>query len=100
MTGDLALQNNTSINFNGVPSDLIIFSKGSILTMGMSIDIHACFYGPETDIEIGNACNFYGSIVGKSVWMENSAFMHYDRALSDYPLGVTGEMVMLAWRER
>jgi hypothetical protein len=98
-TGDMVLQSNTSLNLGGVPSDLIIYSSGSFLTMGMSIDVTAAFYGPDADITIGMNCDFYGAAIGKSVYVDNSATIHYDRALSDYAAGVTGEMIMLAWRE-
>ncbi len=99
MTGDLILANNTSVNASGVASDLLIMSRGSIFTLGMSINITASFYGPDADVFIGNGCNFYGSVVGNSIIMDNAACVHYDRALSDYAVGVTGEMVMLAWKE-
>lgn len=99
MTGDLTLQSNTSVNPTGAASECLIFSTGSIFTMGMSIDITASFYGPEADVFIGNSCNYYGSVVGGSVVMDNAACVHYDRALSDFAAGVTGEMVMLSWRE-
>ena len=87
------------INPNGSSSDLIFFSRGENFTIGMSIDIHASFYGPEVDVSVGMGCNFYGSIMANSVDMDNNACVHYDRALSDFAMGTTGEMEMIAWRE-
>ena len=99
MTGDLVLQNNTSVNATGVASDLVIFSSGSIHTVGMSIDIKAAFYGPEADVVINNGCEYYGSIIAGSVSVDNAACVHYDRALSDYAISTTGEMILIAWKE-
>ncbi|UCD65070.1 MAG: hypothetical protein JSW34_06465 [Candidatus Zixiibacteriota bacterium] len=99
MTGDIILQNNTSINPTQPASSLIINSQGDIHTMGQSIDIQAAFYSPAADIFIGDGCDFYGSIIGASVSMDNAACIHYDRALSEYPVSVTGAMLMISWRE-
>ncbi|UCE23563.1 MAG: hypothetical protein JSU74_09695 [Candidatus Zixiibacteriota bacterium] len=99
MTGDLILQNNTSVNSTGVASDLLIFSSGSIHTVGMSIDIQAAFYGPDADVVINNGCEYYGSIIAGSVSIDNAACVHYDRALGTYPVSTTGEMIMIAWKE-
>lgn len=99
LEGDVTLQNNTSVNPDQPPSSLLIYSRGSILTMGMNIDIHAAFYAPDADVSLTNACEFYGSIVAASVLVDNSVCVHYDRALSDFAAGVTGEMVLIAWRQ-
>ncbi len=99
VAGDIELESTTSVNANGDPSDLMFFSTGSVFAIGQSIDIHAAFYGPEADVSIGQACEFYGSIIANSVYMENSVRTHYDRTLSDFAVGTTGEMVMIAWRE-
>ena len=99
MSGDLRLGSNTSINPDGLASDLMIFSKGDEFIMGTSVDIHVAFYGPETDISMGNGCNFYGSILANTVEMDNSSSVHYDRALSDFAVSTTGEMIMIAWKE-
>ncbi len=99
MTGDLEIEANSSVNPTEPPGSLQIFSKGSIFTIGMSIDIHAAFYGPDADADIGMACDFYGSIIAKSVSMEDASKVHYDRSLMEAPMGTTGEMVMMAWKE-
>ncbi|UCD29254.1 MAG: hypothetical protein JSV03_01890 [Planctomycetota bacterium] len=99
MTGNLLLQSNTSVNPNGLPSDLMIFSSGSFTTMGTSIDVTASFYGPDADVFIGNSCDFFGSVIADAVIIDNSVCAHYDRALSAYAAGVTGKMILLAWKE-
>jgi len=99
MTGNLQLQSNTSVNSSGLPSDLLIFSSGSFTTMGTSIDVTASFYGPDADVFIGNSCDFYGSVVADAVVIDNAVCAHYDRALSSYAAGVTGKMLLIAWKE-
>lgn len=99
LDGDMTLQSNTSVNPSEPPASLLINSRGTILTMGMSIDIHAAYYSPDADVSLINACEFYGSLVAASVFVDNSVCVHYDRALMDYAAGVTGKMILIAWRQ-
>ncbi|MEW6412877.1 MAG: hypothetical protein AB1483_10450 [Candidatus Zixiibacteriota bacterium] len=99
MSGDLVVSSSALVNPTEPPASLQIFSKGDLVAIGMSIEITAAFYGPGTDVIINNASNFYGSIIAKSVWMEDAAQVHYDRALMEKPMGTTGEMIMIAWKE-
>jgi len=99
MTGNLTLANNATINTAGVPADCIIFSKGTIVTIGMSTQICAAFFSEDSDVFINNDCQFYGSIIAKSVKIVNSACVHYDVALREYQHGKTGVIEMIAWKQ-
>ena len=65
----------------------------------MSTQISAAFFSEDSDVSITNDCNFYGSIIAKSVNIVNSACVHYDLALRDYQHGKTGVIEMLAWKQ-
>ena len=100
MDGALLLSNNTSVNPDQTPADLLIYSTGSIETLGNDVDIHAAFYGPDADVYLANSCDFYGSIISNSVTMENTGCIYYDRALQEVPAWTTGNMMMASWIER
>ena len=87
------------MNPGGSPSDLIIYSQGSNLNIGQHTEFRAAFWGPDTDILIENNTDVYGSLIGGSFTMENSACVHYDRSLSKIKgLNVIG-MKLVAWRQ-
>ena len=99
MTGNLTLEQYSSLNPDGIPSDFLIYSKGDQLTLGNSMEFRAAFWGPETDISISNNTDVYGSLVGASISIANSACIHYDRSLLEIsgltPIG----MNMVAWKQ-
>lgn len=99
MTGNLTLGNNATVNMSANPADCVIFSKGTIVTIGMSTQISAAFFSESSDVSISNDCQFYGSIIAKSVTIINSACVHYDLALRDYQHGKTGVIDMIAWKQ-
>lgn len=99
LSGDITLQNPTSINLGGNPSDFIIYSQGGTLTLGNGAEFFAAFYGPNTDIDVNNNTDVYGSLVGKSVKIANSACIHYDRSLRKIiKIGTDGYSI-IGWRE-
>ncbi|UCG62922.1 MAG: pilus assembly PilX N-terminal domain-containing protein [Candidatus Zixiibacteriota bacterium] len=97
--GTLTLDNNTTINPNNDPTDCLIFSDGQIVTIGNDTEIYAAFYGPDADVDLGNSCDWYGSIIAESVSMVNTGSLHYDEALAPIPITTTGNMLMISWIE-
>ncbi|UCD64440.1 MAG: hypothetical protein JSW34_03130 [Candidatus Zixiibacteriota bacterium] len=99
LDGDLSVGQNGSINTDGAPGDLIIFSRGTSLDIGQSTEIYAAFYGPTVDVSMQNNSQFYGAIVCRTSSAINAACVHYDRALRDKEGGKTGVMRMIGWRQ-
>ncbi len=97
--GTLTMDNNTSLNPDQEPTDCLIFSDGQIVTIGNDTEIHAAFYGPDADVDLGNSCDWYGSIIAESVTMTNTGSLHYDEALMGVPITTTGNMLMVSWIE-
>ncbi len=97
--GDLNLYNNTTINSTQYPANCMIYSDGTVNTIGMDVDINAAFYGPNADVLLDNSCDWYGSIIAASVILENNAEVHYDQSLTEIPIETTGNMIMIAWAE-
>ncbi len=99
VTGNIFIGQNANVNTNGDPGDLMIFSRGDSLQIGMSTVMHAAFYSPSASVAIDNNCDYYGSIVAHSGTMINAACVHYDRSLREVEGGKTGVMQMIAWKE-
>lgn len=99
MTGDFVLRNSSSVNSDGVPSQLIIYSSGDNLTIGQSTDLTAAFYGPDATFTLDNYTDFFGSVVAETIDFRNNVCFHYDRSLSQIEKGETGKLIVVAWRE-
>lgn len=99
MTGDLVLRNTTSINADGIPSQLLIFSTGDLLSIGNNTALTGCFYAPDAEFVFDNYCDFFGSVVAEFVDFRNNTCFHYDRSLAKIKKGETGKLLVVAWRE-
>lgn len=99
MTGDLLLRNTSSMNADGDPDQLIIYSSGDLLELGNNTALTAAFFGPETDFILSNYTDFFGSVVADLIEFTNNVCFHYDRSLAQIEKGETGKMVVVAWRE-
>ena len=99
MTGDLTLRNSSSVNTDGTPSQLIIYSSGSLLSLGQSTDLTAAFYGPNATFTLENYTDFFGAVVADQIDFKNNVCFHYDRMLGEIEKGETGRMIVVAWRE-
>ena len=96
--GDVELKNSSEVNVGGVPSSLKIFSSGDFVLKN-SGDIYATFYSSTGDADLRNSGEFYGSIVADDIVSHNSSKFHYDRDLSNYKKGKTGQILMVGWKE-
>jgi hypothetical protein len=99
LDGDLIVGQNTEINADGNPGNLIIFSRGGSMILGQSTIMQAAFYGLTVDVSLANNCEFFGSIVSNSTTAVNAACFHYDRSLRLWTMGKTGAMLMIAWKQ-
>lgn len=99
MTGDLTIGQHSAVNSGGSASDLTIYSQGSTLALGQHTELVAAFYGPTTDIIVDNNTNIYGSLIGASVNISNSACVHFDRSLLKLIQTEITRMDIVAWRQ-
>jgi Tfp pilus assembly protein PilX len=99
VTGNITLNQSSSLNPGGAAGNVQIYSLGSSLFIGQSAEFRAAFWGPNAEVTIRNNTDVYGGIVGSKVVVDNHACFHYDRSLAQINLGKTGEMEMIAWRE-
>lgn len=100
--GVLTVTNNVNLNSTGdMPKNLQIYSTYTGAS-GISINnngvLAAAIYAPNTDIYVDNNNDFYGSLIGKTVNVNNNSAIHYDEALNSLvvPVGTTGVTV---WQE-
>lgn len=100
MTGNLALGQNASVNPYGSTSSLQIYSTGTELNLGQHTEFHGAFWGPNTAISIEQNTDVYGSMIGESIFLANSACVHYDRSLSKITTSTVKGMEIIAWREQ
>ncbi|MCH9025134.1 MAG: hypothetical protein IH931_07350 [candidate division Zixibacteria bacterium] len=99
MTGDLAIGQYSDINSGGSAADVTIYSQGSTLSLGQHTELVAAFYGPNTNIFVDNNTNIYGSMIGASVNISNSACVHFDRSLLKLIQTEITRMDIVAWRQ-
>lgn len=99
LTGDFVAGQNSTVNANGNPSDLLIYSTGDYLTLDQSVEFRAGFYGPNTTFTISQNTNLYGSIVAASVLLKQGSCIHYDRDLVEIIRDQPNKVAMVAWRQ-
>ncbi len=99
VTGDLTLNQFSTVNVGGAPSDLQIYSQNGSLDFTQSNVFYGTYYGPNGLIQFDQTSQVYGSIVGDSIKLDQGACFHYDRSLSKMRHGTTGEMKTVAWRQ-
>lgn len=99
MTDNITLGQGTSVNPDGQPSNFLIYSQGTSLDIGQHSEFRAGFWGPNADIHIEQNTDIYGSLVGASVSVVNSACVHYDRNLLGVQRDTIDRMMIVAWRE-
>ena len=96
MTGDFVAGQFTTVNANGNPTDLLIYSTGDYLALDQSVEFRAGFYGPNTTFTISQNTNLYGSIVAASVILKQGSCIHYDRDLVEIIRDQPNKVAMVA----
>jgi hypothetical protein len=99
VTGDITLNQSSTINDGGKPSDMMIWSQGSNLTFLQDNVFYGTFYGPDAHIQYDQTTQVYGALVGGSIKLDKAACFHYDRSLGDYKKGYLPGMDRFAWGE-
>lgn len=98
MGGDIVFNQNSTINDGGLPSDLMIFSQGS-LTFNQGNTFSGTFYGPNAHIQYDQTSQVYGSLVGGTIKLDAGACFHYDRALAKVKRRCEAGVDQVTWRE-
>ncbi|MBU8933397.1 MAG: hypothetical protein KOO62_05255 [candidate division Zixibacteria bacterium] len=99
VNGDIHLDQASTMNDGGAPSDLMIFSRGSALTFNQDNIFYGAFYGPNAHIQYDQTTQAFGSLVGNTIKLDKGACFHFDRMLGSFTKGTTGEMIAVAWIE-
>ncbi len=99
MTGDMTLGQYSSVNFGGSATDITFYSQGSTLDLGQHTEFNGAFWGPTANINIDQNTNVYGSLIGASVTIANSACVHFDRSLLKLVATEITRMDIVAWRQ-
>ena len=99
MTGDLTIGQFSSVNPGGSAADLTVYSQGNMLELRNHTEFNGAFWGPTTNVIVENNTNVYGSIIGASVTIENSACVHFDRSLLKLITTEIERMDIVAWRQ-
>ncbi|MCH7689677.1 MAG: hypothetical protein IIA17_01355 [candidate division Zixibacteria bacterium] len=99
MDGELNLRNSSTGNLGGLPTDFMIFSRGSTFLLEQSTAFSGAFYGPNAYFSVENNIQMYGAVVANTISVANSACFHYDRTLAEYSTGLTNKLLIVAWHE-
>jgi hypothetical protein len=98
MTGDITFNQGSTLNDYHSPSDLMIYSQGS-LNFNQDNKFYGTFYGPNGHIQYDQTTEVYGSIVGSTIRLDQGACFHYDRALGKIKRKRLTGVTQVAWRE-
>ena len=104
MIGD-SLNNVEINNYTGIPVGLKLCLMGEseqTIEFKNNSDIFVAIYAPNTNVIFKNNTNFRGSIVAKSVYMQNNSIFYYDVALQGEGIGNSNEWVRFVidrWQE-
>ena len=89
MVGD-SLNNVEINNYTGIPVGLKLCLMGEseqTIEFKNNSDIFVAIYAPNTNVIFKNNTNFRGSIVARSVFMQNNSIFYYDVALQGEGIG-------------
>jgi hypothetical protein len=76
------------------PENLQIYSTGqSVYLTG-----DATLYAPNAEIKVNGNSTIYGSVIGKSVYVNGNGGIHYDRALQKVGYPGKGKYQRVAWK--
>ena len=99
VAGDILFNQGSTMTTNGVPSDLLVYSTGSMLKFAQGNTFTGAFYGPDAHIQYDQTTQLFGALVGNTIKLDRYACFHYDRSLARVTHGTTGEMIAVAWGE-
>jgi hypothetical protein len=79
----------------GANTDFTTFTAGDRFTF------YGGLYGKNTNVNIGKDSSIYGSVIGRTVWLDDRTAVHYDQSLALQPVCHTGNYRIRkgSWRE-
>jgi hypothetical protein len=88
------------VNIDGVPSNLHIYSTGSVFNITGGSAVCAAVYAPEALITVSGGSEFYGSLLGREYDNGGGTNLHFDEALmrlidEDFIVGIR----IVGWNE-
>ncbi|MCI0329934.1 MAG: hypothetical protein L0196_03140 [candidate division Zixibacteria bacterium] len=86
----------TLVNNSLKAENLQIYSTGSTVNLTGSAAMYAAIYAPNAQIVVDGNSNLYGSVIGKSVYLDGTAGIHYDRNLTKRL--ASGGYKVVAWK--
>ena len=98
--GDITISNGATVNANGKPTDLSIFSNttGNVKFKYNGIT-KAMIYTPFADVFMMNSGDLYGSIWSNKTDLKNSGDVYFDMALKDKYTEWLNEMDITSWKD-
>ena len=97
--GDITFGQGSTVNDEGSPSALQIYSQEGSLQFDQDNTFYGAFYGPNATIQYDQTTEVYGSLVADFIQLDKGACFHYDRDLAKVKHNKTGKMLEIAWRE-
>ncbi len=97
--GALLIENNSTFNSTGVPSQLSIFTKGTVVDIKNNVTLKGTVYAPNCNFVHENNAEIFGAFIAKSINIKNSGCIHFDRSLSKIAYGTDGTLRQVAWKQ-
>lgn len=69
------------VNSSAKPGNLSIISAGSSFDIGGTFDFYGSVLAPNADVVVHGDVQWYGTLVGGTVWVKGNAKMHVDESL-------------------
>ncbi|MFQ5881708.1 MAG: pilus assembly PilX N-terminal domain-containing protein [Candidatus Methylomirabilales bacterium] len=83
LTGKFKADKNVSVNPNGPPTNLAIYSSGTEeIELDQSANFWGAIYAPDAEIDIDQDASLYGAAIGREIEVDSEARVHYDLALA------------------
>jgi len=83
VVGDINIAGQGVVNTGTTPSDFLLYSTGSIITIAGQGAFYGAIYAPTATVTYSGQADFYGSIVCGFNADKGQAALHYDKALAN-----------------
>lgn len=101
--GDIDVKNSGQINnLTRTPANLQIYGQASCQTIRLKngSDVFAIINAPEADVTVYNSGDVYGSLIAKTLVLDNSSALYFDVTLRDEEYeAIDPTFVIKQWRE-
>lgn len=111
VTGTVSIGNNVSLgSYPGTQLQIVTYSNGNLqdpgdtssFQAGNGFTLYGSLYGRNTDVKLGTDAQIFGSIIGRTVYVQSRGKIHLDRAMSNQAVcNPGGNFTILrgTWRE-